>query len=84
MELKTTNIEYIETVQLIEVYNYIQRIIDRVREFDLSEAMADEENLIMWTKQLNEIKRDAKYIDDLKEALLNTATSKMMDFIGDE
>lgn len=84
MKLNTTNTEYIETVELIEVYQHLQAIIDRVRNFDLSEALADQTILIMWARQLEAIKRDAQYIEGSKSALLKLASSKMMGFIGEE
>lgn len=84
MELNTTHKEYIDTVQLIEIYQRLQDIIDRTKTFCFAEAYNDKEKMIGWLMQLEEIKRDAEQINDMKCALLNQATSKMMDFIGEE
>lgn len=84
MNINTTKGDYIDTVQMVEIYQHIQSIIDRVREFDLNEAIQDKETMMTWMSQLNEIQRDAEYIDNMKEVLLNHSIYKMMDFIRDE
>lgn len=84
MELNTTQKEYVETVQMIELYKEIQDIIDRMKHFELSEVLNDKEEMIGWLMQLQAIKEDTERINGMKDVLLSQSSKALMNFYTDD
>lgn len=84
MELNTTQKEYIETVQMIELYKEIQDIIDRMKHFEFSKALNDKEEMIGWLMQLQAIKEGTERINRMKDVLLSHSSKALMNFYTDD
>lgn len=84
MELNTTQKEYVETVQMIELYKEIQDIIDRMKHFELSEVLNDKEKMTGWLMQLQAIKEDTERINGMKDVLLSQSSKALMNFYTDD
>lgn len=75
--------KYIEAIEKVELYAFIQDVIDRLRDFELVEAVKSPEIAITWMAQIAEIKERAMKIDGMKENLLSQAVSELLEPLQD-
>lgn len=69
--------KYFNAVEMIELYECLQDIIDKLRGFDLNEVLLSHESRVMWLRQLDTIKEQALKADSMKKVLLQTATDQL-------